>query len=119
MESQVKEKIKLKNRFVIFFQNMKKLFHEKDEESKASLEETFPEEDRDTLKALESCQEKVVNYEVQHQKVIDAIEKMSKSTVKVPKARTTNLSSEKLEKAKKIVNSNNRSKEQDDNELSR
>ena len=117
MESQVKEKIKLKNRFVIFFQNMKELFHEEDEESKASLEETFPEEDRDTLKALESCQEKVVNYEVQHQKVINAIEKMSKSTVKVPRARTANLSSEKLEKAKKMQA--DMEKEQDDNELSR
>ena len=93
MEPQVNEKPKLKNRFVMFFHNMKDLFNEEDlGENNATLEETFPEEDIDTLKALENCQKKVASYETQHQKTIDAIETMSKTTTKAPKARTSILS---------------------------
>ena len=129
MEPQVNEKPKLKDRFVIFFHNMKDLFKEEDAgENAITLEETFPEEDMDTLKALETCQKKVASYEVQHQKAIDAIETMSKTTTKAPKARTAILSSENLEKAKEVAKTNSRkvSKSQqekqvikDDDELSR
>ena len=125
MEPQVNEKPKLKDRFVIFFHNMKDLFKEEDVgENAITLEETFPEEDMDTLKALENCQKKVASYEVQHQKTIDAIETMSKTTTKAPKARTAILSSENLEKAKEVAKTNSRkvSKSQlikDDDELSR
>ena len=107
MEPQVNEKPKLKDRFVIFFHTMKDLLKEEDVgENAATLEETFPEEDMDTLKALENCQKKVASYEAQHQKTIDAIETMSKTTTKAPKARTSILSSEKLEKAKEVAKTN-------------
>ena len=125
MEPQVNEKPKLKNRFVMFFHNMKDLFNEEDlGENNATLEETFPEEDIDTLKALENCQKKVASYETQHQKTIDAIETMSKTTTKAPKARTSILSSEKLEKAKEATkNNHSKAKEKqsvkEDDELSR
>ncbi len=127
MEPTVTERKKLKDRFVIFFHNMKDLF--KEEESTASLEQSFPEEDISTLEALEECQKSVAHYEVQHEKVIDAIEKMSKTSTRVTTPRASTLSPDKLEKAKQISQANQsevtsqrktstKSKQKDDNELS-